>query len=134
MNWLRTIPFLAILAAPAPAIAASIYTIGNSLTNDTLPQTYANDWHIFCDRNLQFIQQNANGHCVPDSLPWDVALTQNDYDYITVQPYTGTTLSQDVSIISSWKTYSLMLPLCCIPVGQSGVNIVRLTIQGHPVP
>lgn len=78
------------------------YAIGNSLTWDTIPSGYATDWHVYCGRNLDYINSNPNSHCVPSSLPWTTALTTKSYDFVIVQPHFGTTLSQDTDIISNW--------------------------------
>lgn len=79
----------------------TVYTIGNSLTWDTIPSWYATDHHIYCGQNLSYIYANPAGECV-SSTRWTSAFTDNEYDFVTVQPYNGTTLSQDVEIISTW--------------------------------
>ena len=33
---------------------------------------------------------------------WDIAFSQNQFDYVTVQPHPGTTLEQDLTIIDRW--------------------------------
>lgn len=91
------------LAVGCRLALADVFTIGNSLTWDTSPSQLDDaDWHVYCGRNLQFIYDNPSLHCVDSSTPWTVALTQNAYDYVTVQPHRGTTLEQDVNVISNW--------------------------------
>ncbi|MCO6043411.1 hypothetical protein NG895_05785 [Aeoliella sp. ICT_H6.2] len=81
----------------------TIYSIGNSLTWDTQPLNLVNaEWDIFCGVNLDFIYNNPEGYCNVNSIPWTTALANNSYDYVTVQPFAGTTREQDVAIISSW--------------------------------
>lgn len=91
----------------APANAISIYTIGNSLTWDTRPGDLDGSvgYHIGCSKNLQQIYDDpSNSTCVtPTPMgTWDVALSQNQFDYVTVQPHFGTTLEQDLAIINQW--------------------------------
>ena len=91
----------------APAHAISIYTIGNSLTWDTRPSNLDGNvgYHIGCSKNLQEIYDNpSTSYCIdPTSVgAWDVALSNNQFDYVTVQPHYGTTLEQDLAIINEW--------------------------------
>ena len=99
---------LFVTATPLPKLAAAdlIYTIGNSLTWDTKPPDLDGivDYQIYCAKNLQYIQDNPEGHCVRSSLPWTTALTTKQYDWISVQPFSGTKLSTDSAIISSWMS------------------------------
>ncbi|MEM9413319.1 MAG: hypothetical protein AAGA30_19580, partial [Planctomycetota bacterium] len=82
---------------------ADVYLIGNSLTNDTLPHLIDNSrWHIFCNRNLEYIFNEPNGHCVGSSIAWPEALMDLEFRYVTVQPFGGTTLTEDRDIISTW--------------------------------
>ena len=84
--------------------SGSVYTIGNSLTWDTVPSLLDEGptWHTFCSRNLVFIKENPDGHCVDTSTPWPQALDENQFDWVVVQPFDGTTLDQDATIISEW--------------------------------
>ena len=91
----------------APANAISTYTIGNSLTWDAKPSNLDGDvgYHIGCSTNLQQIYDNpSTSACrTPTSFgTWDVALWNNQFDYVTVQPHYGTTLEQDLAIINEW--------------------------------
>jgi hypothetical protein len=88
----------------ATAYADSIFTIGNSLTWDMKPYDLDGevDYHIYCSKNLQYIHDNPNGHCVDTSLPWATALSTKQYDWVSVQPFAGTSLQQDIDIISGW--------------------------------
>ena len=90
----------------SPANAVSIYTIGNSLTYDTLPFDLEGNvgYHIGCSKNLQQIYADPqNSACVtPNMGTWDEALTKNQFDIVTVQPFVGTTLEQDLAIINRW--------------------------------
>jgi hypothetical protein len=87
--------------------ADSIYSIGNSLTNDALPNNLDGnvDYHIYSSRNLQYIFDHPteqSSTTTYSSLPWETAFSTNQYDWITVQPFSGTTLQQDVAVISHW--------------------------------
>lgn len=88
----------------SPCQADGIFQIGNSLSWDTRPgdRDGLNEWHIFCNRNLQFIYDNPTGHCINSSIPWTVALAENSYEFVIVQPFVGTTLEQDRAIIAEW--------------------------------
>lgn len=106
ISWIR-VSGIALLTAAAWASAnladASVFMIGNSLTWDTRPAEIDDaDWHVYCNRNLQYIHDEPTEHCIGSSLPWTTALAQNSYDYVTVQPFAGTTLAEDVAIISGW--------------------------------
>jgi hypothetical protein len=98
--------WLLLLSTPfAVAFGASFraFTIGNSLTWDTQPQTLDDSqWHVFCNRHLQYIYDTPTGHCITTSTMWTSALANNTYDYVSVQPFAGTTLEQDTTIISEW--------------------------------
>ena len=100
----RSVAFVLLILSSNIVLGDTIYTIGNSLTWDTKPYDLDGDvdYHIFCGKNLQFIYDNPEGHCVASSLPWTTALATKQYDWISVQPFAGTTLSQDVSVISAW--------------------------------
>ena len=94
-----------LLCANAPQIkAASILTIGNSLTFDTVPSSLDGDVDIsiFCGQNLKYINENPSAFCVPHSVLWTEVLANKSYDYVTVQPFLGTTLVEDTTIISNW--------------------------------
>ncbi|MEM7314349.1 MAG: hypothetical protein AAF497_14470 [Planctomycetota bacterium] len=87
----------------APIAAADIFSIGNSLTIDTFPTGYADAWNLCASQNLQSINDNPNGsQCIAGSTPWNVAFASTSFDVVTVQPYLGTTLTQDFGIISNW--------------------------------
>lgn len=81
-----------------------IYLIGNSLTWDTRPPLLDDyvDWHVDCGKSLRFIFDHPQNPCVGSSHLWPIALQQLQYDYLSVQPHYGTTLEQDVDVISSW--------------------------------
>ena len=97
---------IVVLLPSSVSRADSIYQIGNSLSWDTQPalRDEFNEWHIYCNKNLQFIYDNPNGHCVGSSRPWTDALINESYDFVIVQPFVGTTLSQDAAIISEWMS------------------------------
>lgn len=85
---------------------SKIYLIGNSLTADTLPSLLDGlvQWHIDCGKNLQFIHDHPEKPCVKNSTLWTDALRDSQFDILVVQPHMGTTLAQDVSVISEWMT------------------------------
>ncbi len=102
---LSMLPILLLsITTSAQAVDPTIFTIGNSLTWDTVPSRYATNWHIDCNQNLQSIYDNPDRTCVPSSITLSQGLTQNTYDFVTVQPFVGTFQNQDVAIISEWMT------------------------------
>ena len=96
---------LAMLALPAAAEESrSFYLIGNSLTQDTVPQKLDGDvqWHIDCGKSLPFIYENPEKPCVKNSTLWPEALKGKTYDVISVQVHYGSTLEQDVAVLSEF--------------------------------
>jgi len=91
-------------AGQTAAKAASYYLIGNSLTWDTVPSKLDGDtqWHVDCGKSLPYIQKNPQMPCVKSSTLWPAALKAKQYDYVSVQPHYGSTLQQDVAVISAW--------------------------------
>jgi len=113
--WCLSVLFLGSLAYPgrvhgqvgpeaAVAPPVKIYLIGNSLTWDSLPGLLDGDvqWHVDCGKNLQYIFDNPASPCVKTSTPWNEALKAKQYDTLCVQPFFGTTLEQDLQVISAW--------------------------------
>jgi hypothetical protein len=84
--------------------AQSVFTIGNSLTWDALPAALDGDvsWHVDCNKNLPFIFSGTEGFCLANSTPWPNAFKSTSFDVVTVQPFTGSSLEEDVKIISTW--------------------------------
>lgn len=82
----------------------SVFMIGNSLTWDTRPPLLGDgvQWHVDCGKNLKYIFENPSAPCVKSSVLWTEALESNEYDVLCVQPHFGTTLAQDVEVISKW--------------------------------
>ena len=90
-----------------------IFLIGNSLTWDTVPSKLdgnaepntAGDfvqWHVDCGKSLVFIRDNPEKPCVKSSRLWPTALSETQYDFVSVQPHYGTTINEDVEAISQW--------------------------------
>ncbi|MFK8016302.1 MAG: hypothetical protein AB8G17_12780 [Gammaproteobacteria bacterium] len=102
MKIIATLAALLLTAAVHAGPAKTIYTIGNSLTEDTAPWLYADAWHVFCSRNLAFIYEFPDQHCNASSTPWPDALTKQQYEFVTVQPFNGTSLQEDFELISLW--------------------------------
>ena len=106
---LRYFVFLIITTSfTVPLASAPLYSIGNSLTFDAL-RRFAGDFDhtINCNQNLDRIFNNPEQTCVPTlegARPWDDAFATESYDFVTVQPFVGTSLSQDVAAISAWMT------------------------------
>lgn len=93
--------------SPSPAaspVANKVFLIGNSLTWDTLPGLLDGDvqWHVDCGKNLQYIFDNPANPCVKTSTLWTEALKNKQYDILCVQPFSGTTIEQDLHVISTW--------------------------------
>lgn len=86
------------------ATKSRYYLIGNSLTWDTVPPLLSGDtqWHVDCGVSLQVIRTKTEKPCVQNSVVWTTALKEKQYDVISVQPHYGTTLAQDVEVISEW--------------------------------
>ena len=83
-----------------------VYLIGNSLTWDTVPGRLDGDvqWHVDCGVNLRHIHSHPEMPCVRDSTRWPEALRDKQYDVVSVQPHYGTSLADDVEVISAWMT------------------------------
>ena len=94
------------LAVPHFAGGAELYSLGNSLTFDALRNYQGSvEYTINCNQNLNRIFENPSETCLPrkaESRPWDQAFADTSYEFVTVQPFRGTTLAEDVSAISSW--------------------------------
>lgn len=107
---LRLLPSVVVVAAMSASVLAAeppatrYYLIGNSLTWDTVPERLAGDvqWHVDCGVGLPFIRANPDKPCVKNSTLWPTALKDKQYGVISVQPHYGSTLSQDVEVISAW--------------------------------
>jgi hypothetical protein len=84
--------------------ARSFYLIGNSLTQDTVPSGLDGDvrWHVDCGKSLPFIYENPGKPCVKNSTIWPEALRENSYDLISVQVHYGSTVEQDVAVLSEF--------------------------------
>jgi len=82
----------------------SFYLIGNSLTQDTVPSGLDGDvqWHVDCGKSLPFIYENPGKPCVKNSTIWPEALRENSYDLISVQVHYGSTVEQDVAVLSEF--------------------------------
>lgn len=80
------------------------YLIGNSLTWDTIPSRLDGDvqWHVDCGVSLPHIYANPSKPCVKESTIWPKALSEKQYDVVSVQPHYGSTLEKDVQTISTW--------------------------------
>ena len=103
---MRTFLVICFLSAGClEAYADSVFTIGNSLTWDTRPGLLDGDveWHIDCGKNLQYIHDHPANPClIATSSLWPDALMSTQYDVVTVQPHSGTSLMQDADVISTW--------------------------------
>ena len=104
--WTVSVLFCSLLVSFSHAVdpSPSYYLIGNSLTQDTLPQVLDGDvqWHIDCGKSLQFIHDTFEKPCVKTSTLWPVALKEKQYDFVSIQPHYGTTLAEDLDVISGW--------------------------------
>lgn len=97
------------LIAVLPLLAAagetrSFYLIGNSLTQDTVPSGLDGDvqWHVDCGKSLPFIYENPQQPCVKNSTLWPEALKAKSYDLISVQVHYGSTVEEDVAVLSEF--------------------------------
>ncbi len=84
--------------------APCYYLIGNSLTNDTVPSRLDGDvqWHIDCGKSLPYIFHNPTQPCVKTSRLWPDALEQKSYDFVSVQVHYGSSLPEDLDVITQW--------------------------------
>ena len=111
---------------PAPKPRISTYFIGNSLTHQTLGAlrrflswyvlaTQADvvakplGWHIRCGSSLNDTASNPDDTCVDPSSeagPFPEALSQDDWDFVSYQPYPGegSTFATDIEVITSLST------------------------------
>lgn len=122
------------LAVSESVFGDAIFTIGNSLTWDTKPASLDGDvdYHIYCNRNLKYIHDNPQSHCISSSTPWTTALSTKQYDWISVQPFSGTTLDEDVSIISGWMAMQPEAKLVIHP-GWSAFSVFPTAYEaGNP--
>lgn len=133
--WLGLVTlFLSVNCDSKRLLADTIFAVGNSLTWDAKPQDLDGDvdYHIFCGRNLQYIYDNPLNHCVDTSTPWTVALQENQYDWLVVQPFAGTTLQQDASIIESWLQMQPSAKLVIHPGWTRFANFPDDYLAGNP--
>jgi hypothetical protein len=102
------VPRLFLLATLALSAVAeetrSFYLIGNSLTQDTVPQKLDGDvqWHIDCGKSLPFLYENPEKPCVKSSVIWPEALKAKQYDLVSVQVHYGSTVEEDVAVLSEF--------------------------------
>lgn len=91
-------------ALPAAQEGRSFFLIGNSLTQDTVPSKLDGDvqWHVDCGKSLPFIYENPQAPCVKNSTLWPEALESKAYDVVSVQVHYGSTLEEDVAVISDF--------------------------------
>ncbi|WP_372722790.1 Ig-like domain-containing protein, partial [Novipirellula sp.] len=84
----------------------SIYSIGNSLSWNARPPLLDGDveYHNDCGKNLQFIFDNPESPCTNTSRLWTDALLNQQYDWVVVQPFFGTTITQDAAVINHWMS------------------------------
>ena len=63
---------MTVATATAQEKALSYYTIGNSLTQDTVPAKLDGDvqWHVDCGKSLPYIYENPGKPCVANSTLW----------------------------------------------------------------
>lgn len=82
----------------------SYYLIGNSLTWDTVPSWLDGDvqWHVDCGKSLLYIHDHPEMPCVKTSTLWPKALAEKQFDFVSCQSHYGTTLQEDVTVISKW--------------------------------
>ncbi|MBU6179199.1 MAG: hypothetical protein KGR69_06015, partial [Verrucomicrobia bacterium] len=102
------VPRLFLLATLALSAVAeetrSFYLIGNSLTQDTVPQKLDGDvqWHIDCGKSLPFLYENPEKPCVKSSMIWPEALKAKQYDLVSAQVHYGSTVEEDVAVLSEF--------------------------------
>lgn len=97
------VPLLCLFSTSVTA-NADIFLVGNSLTWDSRPMLLdePSDFHIRSGRNLKHIYENPFDLSPTEAVSWQDALTTNEYDVIVIQPHFGTTLEEDVEVISAF--------------------------------
>lgn len=86
------------------------YSIGNSLTNDYLPQNFSGlaaasnagavvGYHIRSASTLAFIQANPSNFTLVSPSQWNVALPVPSWNFLTAQPYYGSTIGDEMNAI-----------------------------------
>ena len=62
--------------------AISYFTMGNSLTQDTVPSKLDGDvqWHVDCGKSLPYLFENPGKPCVASSTLWPEAFQSKQYD------------------------------------------------------
>jgi hypothetical protein len=95
---------MTVATATAQEKALSYYTIGNSLTQDTVPSKLDGDvqWHVDCGKSLPYIYENPGKPCVANSTLWPDAFKAKQYDLISVQVHYGSTLDEDAAVIAEF--------------------------------
>ena len=95
---------VAALCLSAEPAKTSYFLIGNSLTWDTVPSRLDGDvqWHVDCGKSLPWMHAHPEQPCVKSSTLWPQALKQKQYDVISVQPHYGSTLDEDINVISKF--------------------------------
>ena len=93
-----------LLTSAAAADKTSYFLIGNSLTWDTVPSRLDGDtqWHVDCGKSLPFIRDNPDAPCVKTSTLWPTALSEKQFDIVSLQTHYGATLAQDIQAISAF--------------------------------
>ena len=106
MNCKFFVSVVVLLLCQSIANSQGVFSIGNSLTVDALPFSLdgASRLHGSCNRDLQFIFDNPQGHCVGSSTPWPTAFSSFEFDTVVVQPFIGSNLEQDATVISEWMS------------------------------
>lgn len=127
------IGFLSVFCTPVRATFTSLigdYFIGNSLTNDTRPQ-YIPDagYTLYSGKNLMDIHSDPDGYAEA-TASWTEALTTSAFDYVVVQPHFGTTLQQDVDVISSWMSMQPSTTKWIIHTGWERYDRLLSTFDG----
>jgi hypothetical protein len=59
-------------------------------------------WHVDCGKSLPFIFENPGKSCVKNSMIWPEALKTKPNDLISVQVHYGSTVEEDVAVISEF--------------------------------
>lgn len=95
-------------------IYRNFYAIGNSLTNDLalalFPSLVANSgnattigYHIRAGQPLAFIVANPGNFTFVDPFQWNVALPATQRNFLSMQPYTGSTLGAELDAIPQFS-------------------------------
>jgi len=136
---IKQLLFFLLLLVPITANGQGeqIHLTGNSLLWQIKAWNMGVDLHIKCGSNLDSIYHNPTVVCVESSYLWIEAFVNETYDLIVVEPFHGTTLQQDVAIITEWMELQPQAQFVLYmgwydKVSDEGVHFIDTYLAGNP--